>query len=861
VNDAAPADIHPLETENRQLRQTIDALRQRLEEAQAQQDARIQQALAASQSELLQLRQTIVALRAEMERLQGLTEKRIEEVAAAARDENRQLRDTIVALRTRMDAAVRRRRAREDDAKLRERLRRVEMLLDLTRRAASVESLDPMLELIVTTASREIGADRGTLFLNDPATGELYSRVAQGNISREIRLLNDRGIAGHVFQSGEALIIRDAYADPRFDRSIDEQTGYRTKNILCVPVRTVKGDLIGVAQMLNKLPRGFTRGDQELLEAMTTQAALVLQHAMFIESVQKAREQEMAFLDMVADVTSEIDLPALLKRIMGEATRMLSAERSTLFLIDEKTDELFSIVGEGVGAFQIRLPSHAGIAGAVYTSGQSVNIPHAYADLRFNPSFDRQTGFFTRSILCVPVVNKQGRIIGVTQCLNRRGGPFTVEDEQRLKAFTAQVAVALENAKLFNDVQNMKNYNEGVLQSMTNGVVTLDEDGKITTCNAEALKIFELAQGEIVGRRADEFFAGPNDWILEKIEKVKMSGASEVTMDADLQATSSRRSVNATVVPLISTEAKSLGTMVMLDDISSEKRMKSTMARYMDPGIADQLLAGGNDLLGGKSVEATVLFTDIRGFTTLSEELGAQGIVTLLNEYFEIMVDCITREGGMLDKFIGDAIMAAFGIPLAHDDDADRAVRAAISMIRDLRRWNAERVAEGKRPLDMGIGLNTDLVVSGNIGSAKRMDFTIIGDGVNLAARLESACKQYHARILVSENTVARLKGTYRLRGVDLLIVKGKTKPVEVFEVLDYHDEASFPNAMAVLGAFKFGVDAYRAGRWDDALDAFGRVQALNPDDGLAGMYVDRCRKLRAEPPAAWDGVWVAREK
>jgi adenylate cyclase len=763
-----------------------------------------------------------------------------------------------------MDAiTAQRRRASDGDAKLRERLRRVELLLDLTRKAASIESLDPLLEMIVNTAAEEISAERGTLFLNDPSTGELYSRVAQGNVNREIRLLNDRGVAGYVFQKGEGLIIRDAYADKRFDRTIDEQTGYRTRNILCVPIRTMKGDLIGVAQMLNKLPRGFTKADQELLEAMTTQAALVLQHAMFIESVQKAREQEMAFLDMVADVTSEIDLPMLLKRIMGEATRMLSAERSTLFLIDEKTDELFSIVGEGVGAFQIRLPKTAGIAGAVYSSGHSVNIPYAYADLRFNPSFDRQTGFFTRSILCVPVANKQGKIIGVTQCLNRRGGPFTQEDEQRLKAFTAQVAVALENAKLFNDVQNMKNYNEGVLQSMTNGVVTLDEDGKISTCNAQGLKIFETSVTEIVGQKAADFFAGANGWILDKIDKVKESGASEVMMDADLVTAGAKRSVNATIVPLISTEAKSLGTMVMLEDISSEKRMKSTMSRYMDPGIADQLLAGGGggDLMGGKSVEATVLFTDIRGFTTISEELGPQATVGMLNEYFEIMVDCILREGGMLDKFIGDAIMAAFGIPVAHADNEDRAVRAAIGMITDLRAWNKVRVAEGKRPVDMGIGLNTDMVVSGNIGSAKRMDFTIIGDGVNLAARLESACKQYHARILVSENTVKKLRGTYRLRPVDLLVVKGKTQPVEVHEVLDYHTDETFPNAMQVMNAFKFGIDAYRGGKWDDAIDAFDRAQKLNPDDGLSQMYIERCTKLRAEPPADWDGVWVAKEK
>ena len=195
-------------------------------------------------------------------------------------------------------------------------------------------------------------------------------------------------------------------------------------------------------------------------------------------------------------------------------------------------------------------------------------------------------------------------------------------------------------------------------------------------------------------------------------------------------------SVNVSLLPLVSLAVKRLGSIVMIEDISSEKRMKSTMARYMDPGLADQLLADGGEMLGGQSVEATVLFSDIRSFTSLTEELGAQGTVKLLNDYFTMMVSCITREGGMLDKFIGDAIMAEFGIPVSHGDDADRAMRAAISMIRELNEFNAKRLAQGQKTLAMGIGLNTDTIVSGNIGSPKRMDYTVIGDGVNLASRL-----------------------------------------------------------------------------------------------------------------------------
>jgi adenylate cyclase len=249
----------------------------------------------------------------------------------------------------------------------------------------------------------------------------------------------------------------------------------------------VKGDVIGITQALNKKEGQFTPDDLNLLEAITTQAAVALQSTQFVERMQKTREKEMEFLDVVSDVTSELELGTLLTKVMSEATRMLNADRSTLFLNDDKTDELFSRVAMGDSIGEIRLPNHLGIAGTVFTSGKTVNIPYAYADLRFNPAFDKKTGYFTRSILCVPIVNKDGKTIGVTQVLNKRGGPFIDEDEQRLKAFTAQVSIALENAKLFEDVQNMKNYNESMLESMTNGVITMDEDGKIVTCNAAGL--------------------------------------------------------------------------------------------------------------------------------------------------------------------------------------------------------------------------------------------------------------------------------------------------------------------------------------------------------------------------------------
>ena len=741
-------------------------------------------------------------------------------------------------------------------------LEELHLLLEVSKSVAALETLDQILNWLIEFAREQIDADRGTIFLNDPVTKELYSRVAQGNLSHEIRIMNNSGLAGTCFTNNEALLINDVKQDARFNAAIDQQTGYQTKNMICVPIVNTRDELIGVVQLLNKKSGRFVKKDLEFLAAIMTQGALSLEAAAQAESTHKNRSRELDFLNLVSEMTAEINIQKLLNRAIQEANKMLDAERITLFLNDENTNELWSQVAQGMGSIQIRLPNTSGIAGAVFTSAQTINIKHAYADLRFNPSFDRSTGYFTRSILCVPIINKNGKVIGVTQALNKKNGFFTDEDESRLKAFTSQISAALENAALFADVENMKNYNEGVLQSITNAVLTVNEKGIITKCNAAGLEILKKSEKEVLDTKVEDFFTGANTWILERLKVVQETNQIDMSMDASILVEEETVSANVTLMPLLSLENKSMGSIIMIENISAEKRMKSTMSRYMDPSIADQLLTSGADLLGGQSVPTTILFSDIRGFTTLTEALGPQGTVALLNEYFEVMVDCITREGGMLDKFIGDAIMAAFGIPEAHDDDEDRAMRAAISMIKDLNAWNKIRLSEGKLPVNIGVGLNTDTVVSGNIGSKKRMDYTVIGDGVNLAARLESACKAYYAKILVSEFTKEKLKGTYRLREVDLVVVKGKTKPVSIYEALDYHDTESFPNMMDTLGYFKEGLALYRGGDFTKSKNAFEQALQANPHDKLSQMYIGRNEQLMKQaPPADWSGIWVMEDK
>lgn len=759
--------------------------------------------------------------------------------------------------------------------KLEKKSWRTELLLSVNKKVSGSTDLNTILFSIINEVVSALGAERGSLFLNDTSTNELYSRVAQGELAREIRFSNTSGIAGHIFHSKKGEIIHDVTTDQRFNKSIDEQTGFKTKSVLCMPIWTFQSKVIGVVQVLNKKRGRFTKSDLEIVRSITEHVSATLQNAQSLERQSLAREKEKLFIELISDVTAEIELDSLLRRVMVEATKMLNADRATIFLHDLKTSELYSRVAQGDSVGEIRLPDDVGIAGSVFQSRETINIPHAYADLRFNPAIDKKTGYFTRSILCVPIINKDGICIGCTQVLNKRGGGFTDEDESRLKAFTQQVAIALENAQLFEEVTKERTYSDSMLASMSNAVLTFNEEGTIATCNKAGLKIFRVNTPEIVGKTAEDFFSGNRAWMLEKFNQCNALKENIDLMDVTFQVGTEKEgnvdvvSSNISFLPLENNDlegrtnkkSQHLGTLVVIEDISDEKRMKSTMSRYIDPGIADQLMADGTDIMGGKETLATVLFSDVRSFTTITETLGAQGTVTLLNEYFNIMVEAISEQGGMVDKFIGDAIMAGFGIPLAHDDDEDRGVRAGINMIRRLWDWNSLREGDGKPSVEMGLGLNTDKVVSGNIGSSKRMDYTMIGDGVNLAARLESACKSYSARILISDFTYQRLKGTYQIRYIDDVIVKGKTTPVGVREVLDYHTPETFPNLMDNVNHFNEGRSSFKSGNWSKAIKSFDECLKCNPNDGLSKTYLERCEIMRKKNPTNWDGIWVMTSK
>jgi len=581
-----------------------------------------------------------------------------------------------------------------------------------------------------------------------------------------------------------------------------------------------------------------------------------------IQGLSKAREEEQHMFDMTLAISSEIHLKPLLLKIMGVTKIFLDADRCTLFLHDDKSNELWSMVAQGLDATEIRIPDSYGIAGHVYHHGDTLNIADAYKDERFNQDVDKDTGYKTETILCMPVVDKEGNRIGIIQALNKVNGTFTDSDESRLKTFSAQAAIALVNAKLFDDVNNMRIYNESVLKSLSNGVITLDDSGYIAKANEAALNTLKMT-GDIIGEQASDVFTDENAWVINNIIKVAEEGESISSLDSDLHLEDdSTASVNLNVVPLLDLNNNNIGSMLVIDDITNEKRVRNTMSRYFTEEVADQLLQEGTGVLGGASQEVSVLFSDIRGFTTLSEKLGPRDTVSMLNDYFSVMVDEITQQNGILDKYIGDAIMAVFGAPFSSQRDADNSVTAAIEMMRKLYEFNEERLKHGYNRIDIGVGISSGDVILGNIGSEKRMDYTVIGDTVNLASRLEGANKHYGTRILINEITRDLLRDEYQVREIDRLRVKGKSEPAAIFEILDYHDTVSFPNQGDCLAEYVNGIQEYQQHNWSNALNHFKQALNANNGDGASAMYVQRCEHFLTHPPNDdWDGVWTMTEK
>ena len=320
----------------------------------------------------------------------------------------------------------------------------------------------------------------------------------------------------------------------------------------------------------------------------------------------------------------------------------------------------------------------------------------------------------------------------------------------------------------------------------------------------------------------------------------------------------------AVAVPTIASALASFVTLLVLSAVERQSRrfVQEALGRYTSPELVRELIEHPEHLSleWGEEREMSVYFSDIAGFTTISEHLSAKQLVTLLNEYLTEMTDLVLAHGGVVDKYIGDAVMAFWGAPLHDTEHARHAVACGIAMRRRLDELRAGWHERFGHAVFARAGINSGRVVVGNMGSKHKYNYTVMGDIVNLASRLEGANKGYGTYFMISEATLGALGGTVDVRELDLVAVKGKARPVKVFEVLDLVGTTP-AERVAMARRFEAGLERYRARAFGEARAIFAELVAAH-DDPASRIYVERCRRFEAEPPGDdWDGVWHMKEK
>ncbi|MDO9209813.1 MAG: CHASE2 domain-containing protein [Deltaproteobacteria bacterium] len=292
------------------------------------------------------------------------------------------------------------------------------------------------------------------------------------------------------------------------------------------------------------------------------------------------------------------------------------------------------------------------------------------------------------------------------------------------------------------------------------------------------------------------------------------------------------------------------------------KKVRGAFQYYLNASVVEQMLKDPEKLkLGGEKKDLTVLFSDIRGFTSISEHMTPERLVKFLNEYLTKMTDIVFKYDGLLDKYMGDAIMAIWGAPLDQSDHPLRACYTALEMVEELRLLQQRWATEGMSRMNIGIGINAGPMVVGNMGSERRFDYTVMGDSVNLGSRLEGLNKLYGTNIIISEMTYERVREEILGRELDLVRVKGKDQPVKIYELLSRRAK-TLPEQKALAEEFQAALGEYRNRNWETARKIFQSILERYPEDGPARLYVERCQTLeKTPPPEDWDGVYTMTTK
>lgn len=510
-----------------------------------------------------------------------------------------------------------------------------------------------------------------------------------------------------------------------------------------------------------------------------------------INELSQEKRSLSALAEVSQAVNSSLELDEVLQMVMDTIIQITRAERGFLMLRGEDGEMITRIARnwehESVDASEQAFSRT--IVNTVANEGKPILTTNAQQDPRFS-SQQSVIALNLRSILCVPLRVKS-IITGVVYVDNRiRSGLFTHNDLDLLYAFANQAAVAIDNARLFvsvrqtlDEVTELKNLMNNVFDSIASGVLTADVEEKILLCNRAAEKILGLTSKEIIGQPLQSSLPRLSSMLEPHLEQIRSNQKPIQGLEASPTFPERGKvDLRLSLSPLHGVQQQSPGFAIVFEDETEKKRLEAQrrlFERMVSPAVIQQL--NPDELaLGGQRQQITVLFADIRGFTTFSESLQPEQLVAVLNRYLAAAAEAVLREEGTVDKFLGDAVMAWFNAPIPQPDHSLRAVRAALNIRSAILALHA--ILPASDQLSFGIGVHRGDAVLGLVGSERRLDYTAIGDSVNTARRIQENARA--GQVLITQDVYQEIADAVYAKATTPIQAKGKREPIEVYEVI-----------------------------------------------------------------------------
>jgi PAS domain S-box-containing protein len=605
-------------------------------------------------------------------------------------------------------------------------------------------------------------------------------------------------IADAVSPQGEPAVTATSTSNPSLTTLSDSTLLLRTaiaQGDLAALLAELGNQLHQQAAVLTKLPASpeVTKAQQSLLKMQS----LMPRFQSSVNALAHERQALHALYEVGQSVNSTLELEEVLNQVMDRIIQLTGAERSFLMLKDEDTGEMEVRVARNVDRAVMAQADFAvsrTIVQQVAAEGKSIATTNAQADPRFAAQ-ESVVAYSLRSILCVPLIVRD-RVTGVIYADNRiRTGLFGDKERDLLAAFGVQAALAIENARLFDRVKQqlaaitlMKNLMDNVFASITSGVITTDMTDRVTLFNRAAELILGISSQQALEHLYHEALPLAAD-LRPGIDEVKQHHAVVSREVERVLPERGKVELSVNFAPLRGeTEGDVSGVALVVEDLTEKRRLEAkqrfitdTFKRYAPPAVVEQLLRDPSQLkLGGIRKPITILFCDIRGFTAYGEHLTPEQLVEVLNAYLAMAADAVLEHEGVLDKFIGDAVMGLFNVPLDQTHYTLRAVKAALKMQKVIKIYH-ERTGED-RHFNFGVGINAGEAVVGNIGTEQQRNYSAIGDAVNYAKRLQENAKG--GQILISQEAYGHVNEYVKVIELPPLQVKGRSRPETVYEVI-----------------------------------------------------------------------------